>query len=267
MNLRAHLEELAVDTWERLRDARALGIRFGEETITDLVLLEMKRKHSARSYIAQTPLHKEKTQGTDWEWWIGSDRVGWIRYAVQAKRLNKDLRYGSITHKVNGTKQIDLLERYAKKHRALPLYCLYNYSGIGIDNSAWNCSLPYKKYQLACTITSIGVARHAIDNWGEKTFAKIHANQNTLPWRCLIACPRIKRIYRSARLFGFSNDIHPVTGTSVNVYPELPVELRNVRETGRVDFDQTASDFYSPDFDLPKRILVLETDETDEDGA
>jgi hypothetical protein len=38
------LEALARDTWERLNDARALSVRFGEETITDLLLLDIQRR-------------------------------------------------------------------------------------------------------------------------------------------------------------------------------------------------------------------------------
>ena len=42
--LRLQLELLARDTHQRLDEARALHVRFGEETITDLLLLEIKRQ-------------------------------------------------------------------------------------------------------------------------------------------------------------------------------------------------------------------------------
>ena len=38
------LETLAEDTWENLREAKPLCIRFGEETITDTLMLELRRK-------------------------------------------------------------------------------------------------------------------------------------------------------------------------------------------------------------------------------
>lgn len=84
MTLASVLECLSVDTWERLRDSIDLGIRFGEETITDLLLLDLKRKNPPRTRVLQTPKSKEKDQGTDWEWWIGSPRLRWLRFAVQA---------------------------------------------------------------------------------------------------------------------------------------------------------------------------------------
>jgi hypothetical protein len=56
-------EGLAEDTWERLRDARTMKIRFGEETITDLLLLELKRLGSGQIHIIQTPKYLEQTSG------------------------------------------------------------------------------------------------------------------------------------------------------------------------------------------------------------
>ena len=263
MKLRNHLEELSRDTWERLRDARSLDIRFGEETITDLILLELKRKHGRRSFIAQTPIAKEKVQGTDWEWWIGSDRIGWIRYAVQAKRLDRDMRYGAITHKVKGVYQVTLLENYARLNRAVPLYCFYNYSQTGIDKKAWSCGLSYDKQQLACTVAPITTAKKAVNNRGKKTFSEIHSHSTTLPWRCLIACPKILTIYMKDKTEGHNERFHPLSNTPVVVHKELPVEIRLARDSGRIA--GFSEDYYSPDVERPRRVLVLESDSSEED--
>ena len=88
MNLVSVFESLAADTWKRLRDAQHLDVRFGEESVTDLVLLELKRKRHPGLQVLQTNKNVESTQGTDWEWWLGSDSQGWLRLAVQAKRLS-----------------------------------------------------------------------------------------------------------------------------------------------------------------------------------
>ena len=65
--------------------------------------------------------------GTDFELWLGSELLGWFRFAIQAKKL--DLRtdkYASLAQRnVNGP-QIDLLEQYARRKGAAALYCLYN---------------------------------------------------------------------------------------------------------------------------------------------
>ena len=86
--LRTVLETLAHDTWDRLRDARKLGIQFGEKTITDLLLLELKRLGKGEIHVVQTPKLLENASGTDWECWIGSNRGSWLRLAIQSERLN-----------------------------------------------------------------------------------------------------------------------------------------------------------------------------------
>ncbi len=69
----------------------------------------------------------ESVKGTDWEWWIGNRTHGYLRYAVQAKKLDaKTNRYSSLNHKVGvGSKtlfQHDILEKYAHVNQAIPLY-------------------------------------------------------------------------------------------------------------------------------------------------
>ena len=79
------LETLAQDTWENLREAKALSVRFGEETITDTLMLQLRRR--GFSVFKQTSLHDEAKYGTDFECWVGSDSTGWVGYAMQAKKL------------------------------------------------------------------------------------------------------------------------------------------------------------------------------------
>ena len=269
MKLKDQLESLAKDTWERLRDSRSLGIRFGEETITDLLLLEMKRKSHPRSYIVQTPLVKEKNQGTDWEWWIGSARIGWLRYAIQAKRCDKASgRYTSITHKVAGIAQNQILKTYAERNDAIPIYCFYNYPLSGMTTKAWQCGLPFDKYQLACTVTSLGVVEAAISKWGGKNFDWIHSQTASKPWRCLVACPRILTAHVKANI-GSGNSMnpepicHPLTDAPITIHKTLPKELTDARETGRVE--QFSAERYDAELArYPRRILVLETDQSEE---
>ena len=128
------LFKLAGDTWENLREARKLSVRFGEETITDLLMLELRR--TGFWTFKQTPLAKEPTKGTDFECWIGRPGISWTGFAVQAKKLirHKDSSkidsYDSLPHKVGKAKtpQVDILKGYAAQQKISPRYCLYNYS-------------------------------------------------------------------------------------------------------------------------------------------
>ena len=59
LTLETILANLSKDVWERLRDvkalARARSIRFGEETITDLLMLDLNRQAATMSIFTQTP--------------------------------------------------------------------------------------------------------------------------------------------------------------------------------------------------------------------
>ena len=95
------LETLAEDTWENLREAKSLSVRFGEETITDSLMLELRRK--GFTVFKQTSLHDEAKYGTDFECWVGSDSMGWVGYAVQAKKLDFGTgAYRNLGHVVKG---------------------------------------------------------------------------------------------------------------------------------------------------------------------
>lgn len=260
MKLVSILESLAVDTWERLRDSRQLAINFGEETITDLLLMDLKRKHPPTSRIIQTPKTKEKDQGTDWEWWIGSDRTGWLRFAVQAKKLHLNTgRYTGLSHKVGGTFQIDLLERYAQANGAVPLYCFYNFVNPANIEQAWQCcQASVDEPQLACTITPSRIVRNAIASRGKKNFEWIHSNRETLPWRCLAGCARFKRAFGPPEdSVGPSEELADLFGQNLRLYSHLPPEVQDARSSGRMN--RFSPEYYNNNVRLlPRRVVVLE---------
>ena len=260
MKLVSILESLAADTWERLRDSRVLEINFGEETITDLLLMDLKRKHPPTSTIIQTPKTKEKDKGTDWEWWIGSDRTSWLRFAVQAKKLHIDSqRYTGLSHKVGESLQIDLLEKYAKANDAIPLYCFYNYTQPAAAAKAWHCCQPsVDEPQLACTITTSKIVRAAIGSHGTKNFSWIHSHPETLPWRCLAGCTRFRRAYvPDAGPDMPDQTVAKLLGENVRRYDRLPPEVQAGRISGRIDY--FSAEYYNMNAQLlPRRVVVLE---------
>lgn len=263
MTLEGILESLARDTWERLRDSIGLDIRFGEETITDLLLLDLKRQGPGGSRVIQTPKHNEKHTGTDWEWWIGTPRIGWLRFAVQAKKMNlKNYRYDSLSHKVGGTLQIDLLERYATSNDAIPIYCLYNYIPTVRKSKSWQCCKQFEVEQLACTITPSHVVKKAINTRGTRNFHSLHSNKQTLPWRCLADCPkRRKHSYLPQISKDTLKEFIPWDDldSELRIYESLPKEINLGRETGRIE--SFPVDFYSQEVSLyPRRVLVFELD-------
>ncbi|MYB88987.1 MAG: hypothetical protein F4X93_03375, partial [Proteobacteria bacterium] len=99
-------------------------VSYGEETITESNLLEIRRRHENRITLHTFSKQKEAKVGADWEWHIvGHWRT--LKMRVQAKRLysNNLLR---VRHKVGslGKQQRDLLIQGAQKDGVKPLYCI-----------------------------------------------------------------------------------------------------------------------------------------------
>lgn len=225
MSLIKFLEGLAEDTWERVRDGHALGIRLGETGLTDLLLLEIKRTNPPHLRVFKTPHHLESSCGTDWEWWIGSNQTGWLRYAVQAKKLYLPSHaYDALGHTVGGVPQVDVLEAYANANRAIPIYCFYNYSDWVNLATCWQCNLPRQDAQLGCTITPSFIVRHALAGRGTRKFESIHAYPQTIPWRCLLKCPLLHLLYQPNTVQGHAVAMEGF-GREVHVFEALPPRL------------------------------------------
>ena len=189
----------ATYVWNRLAVARNsyasrgnLGpVRFGEETITDLLLMDLHSQGSPLVRFTQTTKPTEAKSGTDFELWLGSEGKGWFRCAVQAKRLDlRTNRYPSLSQSNQHGRQIDLLENYAKANRAASLYCLYNHTDDADGKQHWHCGTgPVDLTQFGCSITPSSNIREAINKRGSRNFKSIHEMTSTLPWRCLVCHP------------------------------------------------------------------------------
>lgn len=119
------LEAIVRCTWGLLRDAASLGASIGEETLTDLLSIKVKRDGYR---VMQFSKARESRTGVDiaLEVWLGNDRMQWVRLAIQAKKLDVvSQRYHSLDYRNKTGRQLNMLEQYA--HRAIPLYLLYNY--------------------------------------------------------------------------------------------------------------------------------------------
>ena len=227
------------DTWERLSFAKAslanrgvLGsVRFGEETITDLMMMDLYFHGSSLLLFHHSSKSMESKRGTDFELWLGSPRLGWFRYAVQAKKLDLNSnRYSSLAHRNKHGMQIDLLKRYAKLNRAAPLYCLYNFSDEATVSEHWHCcSGPPSLKDLGCTVTPLTNIRKAISKRGERNFRRVHMHNSTLPWRCLVSCPAIQKSLGDMSRYASSNSAAsslPLIDPMSCYHRRLPSQLR-----------------------------------------
>ncbi|PFC15085.1 DUF6615 family protein [Bacillus cereus] len=241
-------EKLAVDTWERIKYGEQLGCRQGEETITDINLLEIMRAQLGDVIVHKSHKGNEAITGLDWEWWIGSNTQGWWRYAVQAKKLSPDWKYKKLRHKVKGKKQIDILEIYAQANNCIPLYCFYNYLNLGggIMQNFWHCNLPYNEEQLGCTIVPIDIVRNAYKSGADKSFFALHSNNRALPWRCLVKCNH----------FNSFNSLHtpnPLAGEGYENVKPYEIKKEDILRS------QSNPNLYNKSIEIsPKRILIID---------
>ena len=189
-------EQLAEATWERLAQARHFDVRLGEETLTDMLVLEWAR--SALSSLTPIRLYQptkseEAVRGTDIEMRLRVGRRSAIVAAIQAKKINTSTtRYDSLNALTGKTRsrQIDVLEAYASQTRATPLYLLYNHVTTSNIWGVWHCGFWPDRQQLGCTLVPSARIRDVlVAPRGRRKFCDIHAFPEAMPWRC-IECPR-----------------------------------------------------------------------------
>lgn len=249
-------EALSESTWRWLNYSNRRGIRIGEDAITSYNLSIIDTLCSSAVVVEDTR-NQEHEKGADWEFWIGSNRTGWYRYAIQAKKLTiQKNRYQSLGHTVKGKPQIDILESYAKEKKAEPIYCLYNFVSCDITEY-WHCPLPVQAAQLGCSIAPLSVVRNALQTRGGRNFSFIHSDKKVLPWRCLLKCP----IRRSVPFKPQAKGLQAVMAS--NFYEKLPNAISTlVEKREQWIFSEFRSFFQTETLFRPHWFVVIE-DETD----
>ncbi len=184
-------ERIASHTWRRLQRAHLVGARLGEETLTDLLVLDMLPYQRMNTFSIRHPTKQQESR-------IGADLLLCIRYsngsahflAVQAKKLYPSGRYEALAHKdTSGIRQIDKLDMFARRWGAVPVYLLYNHlDQILCRIRPWSCCRSYDTEQLGCTLVPSWLIRQAIQFRGWRTFCAIHECESARPWRCVFDC-------------------------------------------------------------------------------
>ena len=100
-------------------------VSYGEETITETNLLEIRRRHPQLVRIRTFPKPLEAKNGADWEWHVVGRRRT-LKMRVQAKRVQRN-GVLKVRHKVksSGKQQRDLLIAGARTARMKAVYCIY----------------------------------------------------------------------------------------------------------------------------------------------
>ena len=183
-------ERVAQRTWSTLGRAKRLRARFGEETLTDLLVLDMLPHQRARGFWLIPPTKHD-------EGWCGADLLvavrhptgHWSRFALQAKKLYPNDNYPMLNGGRKCARQLDKLERFARQLHALPLYLLYNHSNNAQRSEHWHCSQPFAVGQLGCTLVPSWHIRRMIWRRPPRSFDLAHNIPQSRPWRCAFDCP------------------------------------------------------------------------------
>ncbi|MCD8485992.1 MAG: hypothetical protein LRZ84_04380 [Desertifilum sp.] len=216
--------------------------------------MDLKTANCPFLHVIKTPQHLESLHGTDWEWWIGSNQLGWLRYAIQAKKINcSSLRYDDLEHKVKGQQQLEILRSYSMTNNALGRYCFYNYTEKIDSKQHWHCKFPFASKQLGCSLATLSTVSKSLKNRGCRNFDFIHSERSTIPLRCLVKCPIILSIYHGDYRFLSKFEDYE----NVRIFESLPRNIQAGVESG--SFEEWDSDFYSSEiWYRPQNILVAE---------
>ena len=183
-------ERVAERTWTTLGRAKQLRARFGEETLTDLLVLDMLPHQRARGFwLRPTTKPAEGSCGADLFVAVRHQTGRWSRLALQAKKLHPNDTYPMLTGGQRCARQLDKLERFARQFHALPLYLLYNHSNTAQCSEHWHCSQPFALGQLGCTLVPSWHIRRMTRRPPPRNFDFAHNVRQSKPWRCAFDCP------------------------------------------------------------------------------
>ncbi|WP_157465659.1 DUF6615 family protein [Cellulomonas sp. Leaf395] len=190
----------AIGTGDRISAGESVGVRQSEETITELVLLELAQ--TVPGLRIRTLKHSEETaEGADWEWWI-EGTGGWFHFLVQAKRIHwksdgtgtYDLGYRPRARRGDPPRlrQIDTLLDTARTTGTPAIYALYNQADSAGPYSQTSCFCAPALPAGIDGVTAIAAstARRLLDAPGVSN-APINlqaVRPYAAPWSCLATC-------------------------------------------------------------------------------
>lgn len=163
-------------------------VSYGEETITESNLLEIRRRHPELVRVRTFPKREEAKSGADWEWHIVGRRRT-FKMRVQAKRVqcNGVLK---VKHKVksSGRQQRYLLIAGARAARMKPVYCIYSTEQQRTIWTQPKARPGYRTFQTGCLLADaadVPLFTRKLDE----------VEQKCIPWHYLFE-PTVSRQWR-----------------------------------------------------------------------
>jgi hypothetical protein len=179
------LLELGHSTSQNLEFAHLphVNVSYGEETITETNLLEIRRRHPHKvTLLTFTKLQESKNTGADWEWHL-IGKAFTLKMRVQAKRIYKAGGIGNLQQMGKGAAkpQIDLLIEDAKANNLFPAYCFYCAEPQRIHWLKGATRKEFDTFETGCLIADA----ETVKSKAPKKLSDIE--KDTIPWHFLCA--------------------------------------------------------------------------------
>lgn len=170
--------------WERRATSKQTFMPYGEETITETVLLDLATQHPKELKIFPLNKAQEGKVGADWEWcFYNKRRTRFQPMLVQAKLLDdRDHEYSHIDRFIGstGVRQIDRLLETSRRRRVPAVYVFYNHLKDS-DRAPRVCG----SFDCAeCWGCSVAMAEAVRAGLPKKDFDTI--SRHSKPWVCLL---------------------------------------------------------------------------------
>ena len=185
---------LAQRTWGNLGDANRLNLTMTETSLTDFLLLDLKRSHPRYVEAWKINQRREAYWGADWAWWFQGTRSSY-GMLIQAKSLDvATLTYKRLDYTKQRSKipQVDALIQAAdrqtykrKRYRMHPAYCFYNYWPKANDDPKRHCQCFPIRGTWGCSVADARHVRQCIRN-SQLDLDSVRAVSS--PWSCLVCC-------------------------------------------------------------------------------
>lgn len=235
--------ELSFRTWTHLGRARHIEHQLGEETLTDLNVLELKARHPDEIFTKTFTKPQEGVNGADWEWWFTDPRMKqWLGFRVQAKVLNlASERFEHLHYRKGKTYQSAKLKRKASEEGLIPLYCIYSHWADGFDVPGWPCGTFGPVIEsFGCALLS---AKHVDALRKQSHESSLGAVvEKSVPWHCLVCCAGYGGSNLPERAWEYSQAVfgvkpskrRPANAPAIGLRDHPPKYVRMVVEAGQM---------------------------------
>jgi hypothetical protein len=182
-------KRLSLETWDQMSDARSLGFQLKEETLTDLNVIQLKKRLSTKVITHTFSKTKEGRNGADWEWWFKDSTGYYLGFRVQAKIINfKSDKYEHLYYPDNTGKQnLKLIKEAIRSNPPLiPIYCMFTHWTDPLVRTPWNCWPPpqIKDFHGCSLISAFKI--NTLTPGRVKDLKSLI--EDLFPWHCLVCC-------------------------------------------------------------------------------